>query len=52
MTRALMLVELIQVVIDLFCLGGAGRDGAMKLYWSLTKEVRARRVSKRLEREG
>ncbi|HVB11891.1 MAG TPA: winged helix-turn-helix domain-containing protein [Nitrososphaerales archaeon] len=30
--RDLMLVEPIQVVIDLFCLGGAGRDGAMKLY--------------------
>jgi biotin operon repressor len=28
-------VEPIQVVIDLFCLGGAGRDGAMKLYQSL-----------------
>jgi biotin operon repressor len=26
------LVEPVQVVIDLFCLGGAGRDGAMKLY--------------------
>jgi biotin operon repressor len=25
-------VEPVQVVIDLFCLGGAGRDGAMKLY--------------------
>ena len=26
------LVEPIQVVIDLFCLGGPGRDGTMKLY--------------------
>ncbi len=26
------LVEPVQVVIDLFCLGGGGRDGAMKLY--------------------
>jgi len=25
-------VEPVQVVIDLFCLGGSGRDGAMKLY--------------------
>ena len=37
MTRDLLLVEPIQVVIDLFCLGGAGRDGAVKLYESLTK---------------
>jgi len=27
-----MVVEPIQIVIDLFCLSGAGRDGAMKLY--------------------
>ncbi len=33
--RDLTLVEPIEVVIDLFCLGGAGRDGAMKLYQSL-----------------
>lgn len=26
------LVEPVQVVIDLFCLGGSGRDGAMKLH--------------------
>ena len=32
-----MLVEPIQVVIDLFCLGGAGRDGAVKLYENLTQ---------------
>ena len=31
----LTLVEPVEVVIDLFCLGGAGRDGAMKLYQSL-----------------
>lgn len=37
LTRDLMLVEPIQVVIDLFCLGGAGRDGAMKLYEGLTQ---------------
>ena len=35
--RDLMLVEPIQVVIDLFCLGGAGRDGAVKLYENLTQ---------------
>ncbi len=32
------LVERVQVVIDLFCLGGAGRDGAMKLYEEIEKE--------------
>ena len=32
------LVEPVQVVIDLFCLGGAGRDGAMKLYEEIKKE--------------
>lgn len=32
------LVEPVQVVIDLFCLGGAGRDGAMKLYGEIEKE--------------
>jgi len=35
--RDLRLVEPIQVVIDLFCLGGAGRDGAVKLYGNLTQ---------------
>ena len=32
------LVEPVQVVIDLFCLGGSGRDGAMKLYEEMKKE--------------
>lgn len=32
-----MLVEPIQIVIDLFCLSGAGRDGAMKLYKEITE---------------
>ena len=31
-------VEPVQVVIDLFCLGGAGRDGAMKLYDRMRQE--------------
>lgn len=35
--KDLAIVEPIQVVVDLFCLGGAGRDGAMKLYQSLTE---------------
>jgi hypothetical protein len=30
--RQFTLVEPVQVVIDLFCLEGPGRDGAMKLY--------------------
>lgn len=33
--KDLTVVEPVQAVIDLFCLGGAGRDGAMKLYQSL-----------------
>ena len=33
--RDLSLVEPIQAVIDIFCLGGAGRDGAVKLYESV-----------------
>lgn len=33
--KDLTIVEPIQVVVDLFCLGGAGRDGAMKLYQGL-----------------
>ncbi|MHB1908005.1 MAG: hypothetical protein ACYCQJ_03925 [Nitrososphaerales archaeon] len=33
--KGLAIVEPIQVVVDLFCLGGTGRDGAMKLYQSL-----------------
>ena len=32
------LVEPVQVVIDLFCLGGPGRDGAMKLYEKMRQE--------------
>ena len=32
------LVEPVQVVIDLFCLGGSGRHGAMKLYEEMKKE--------------
>jgi len=32
------LVEPVQVVIDLFCLGGSGRDGAMKLYEETREE--------------
>ncbi len=35
--KELTIVEPIQVVIDLFCLGGAGRDGAIKLYQSLNE---------------
>jgi biotin operon repressor len=38
LVKDLAVVEPIQVVIDLFCIGGAGRDGAMKLYQSLTVE--------------
>jgi biotin operon repressor len=37
LVKDLAIVEPIQVVVDLFCLGGAGRDGAMKLYQSLTE---------------
>jgi biotin operon repressor len=33
-----MVVEPIQIVIDLFCLSGAGRDGAMRLYKEITKK--------------
>ena len=36
--NGLTIVEPIQVVIDLFCLGGACRDAAMKLYQSLTEQ--------------
>ena len=32
------LVEPVQVVIDLFCLGGSGRDGAIKLYEETREE--------------
>jgi biotin operon repressor len=32
------LVEPVQVVIDLFCLGGSGRDGAIKLYEEIKEE--------------
>jgi biotin operon repressor len=32
------LVEPVQVVIDLFCIGGSGRDGAIKLYEEMKKE--------------
>lgn len=38
LVKDLAIVEPIQVVVDLFCLGGAGRDGAMKLYQSLTEQ--------------
>lgn len=31
------LVEPVQVVIDLFCLGGPGRDGAMKLFEKMSQ---------------
>jgi len=37
LVKDLSIVDPIQVVIDLFCLGGAGRDGAMKLYQSVTE---------------
>jgi biotin operon repressor len=33
------LVEPVQVVIDLFCLGGSGRDGAIKLYEEIRKKI-------------
>jgi biotin operon repressor len=33
------LVEPVQVVIDLFCLGGSGRDGATKLYEEIRKKI-------------
>jgi DNA-binding Lrp family transcriptional regulator len=36
-SRGFTVVEPVQVVIDLFCLGGPGRDGAMKLYKEITK---------------
>jgi biotin operon repressor len=32
-----MVVEPIQIVIDLFCLSGPGRDGAMKFYKEITE---------------
>ena len=32
------LAEPVQVVIDLFCLGGSGRDGAIKLYEDIKEE--------------
>ncbi len=32
-------VEPIQAVIDLFCLGGPGRDGAIKLYEQITEKT-------------
>jgi len=32
-------VEPIQVVIDLFCLGGPGRDGAIRLYQQITEKT-------------
>jgi len=38
--RGFALVEPVQVVIDLFCLGGSGRDGAMKLYEEMKKVER------------
>lgn len=42
----LTLVEPIQTVIDLFCLGGAGRDGALKLYESLMEQIGTREEKK------
>jgi hypothetical protein len=33
------LVEPVQVVIDLFCMGGSGRDGATKLYEEMGKKI-------------
>lgn len=36
-SRGFIVVEPVQVVIDLFCLGGPGRDGAMRLYKEITK---------------
>jgi biotin operon repressor len=44
--RDLVVVEPIEVVIDLFCLGGAGRDGAMKLYERLKQQVGSSKKSK------
>jgi len=37
-TGEFALVEPVQVVIDLFCLGGPGRDGAIKLYEEIKEE--------------
>jgi biotin operon repressor len=37
-TGEFALVEPVQVVIDLFCLGGSGRDGAIKLYEEIKEE--------------
>ena len=37
-TGGFVLVEPVQVVIDLFCLGGPGRDGAIKLYEEIKEE--------------
>jgi biotin operon repressor len=36
--RQFTLVEPVQVVIDLFCLGGPGRDGAIRLYEEIKEE--------------
>lgn len=36
---SMRVVEPIQVVIDLFCLGGPGRDGAIKLYEQTTEKT-------------
>ncbi len=52
--KGLAIVEPIQVVVDLFCLGGAGRDGAMKLYQSVTgsnakKQEETKRYNERKE---
>jgi len=43
--KGLSVVPALQVVIDLFCLGAEGRDGAMKLYESL-KQVRKQRAKR------
>ena len=35
----ILVVEPIQAVIDLFCLGGPGRDGAIRLYQQITEKT-------------
>ena len=45
--RDLKVVEPIQAVIDLFCLGGPGRDGAVKLYQSLTEQIGRKEIEKK-----
>ncbi len=44
--RGATLVAPIQAVVDTFCLGGAGRDGAIKLYnQELTKEQKLEKIT-------